>query len=128
MQPVPRQHLHNPHPSQNTRRQRIQRSQRDNRTRVITIELIEYADPNGHTNGRDEREDSAHDAFLQGRGGGFGQLGDAGTESDAFEHLVEEYDDEEGYEEAVARYDEGYADDLRTGRLVEWVLGSVCEG
>lgn len=34
----------------------------------------------------------------------------AGAEGDAFEHLVEEDDDEEGDEGAVACYDEGETD------------------
>jgi len=116
MHPVPCQHLHDTHPRQYTRRQRIKRSNRNDCTWVVTVELVEHADTDSHADGRDERKDAGHDEFLERGCSCFGELGDAGSEGDALEHLVEEDDDEEGEEERVAGDDEGDADDYNTNQ------------
>jgi len=107
MQPIPRQHLHNTHPRQDTRRQRIKRSNRNDSTRIIPIELLKYADTNGHADWGDEHENTTHDALLQRRDCDAREACNTGAEGNAFEHLVEENDDEECDEGTVTGNDKG---------------------
>ena len=111
MQPVPRKHLMDADPRQNPRAERIKRPYGNQRRRIAPIEPVQHADANSHADRRDERKARAHGELGQRRGGGRGESRDAGAEGEAFEHLVEEDDDEERDEEGVARDDEREADD-----------------
>lgn len=104
-----RQHLHQAHPQQNTRADGVQRSQRHNRLRIVPVEALQGGNADDHTNGRDQREDGSHETLVFERGGP--ERGDAGAESEALEHLMEEDDDKEGSVEGVGSHAEGYADD-----------------
>lgn len=84
---------------------------------------MDDAHTDGHADGGDEGKHTGHGQLLGqadgaavwgcrgvGRSCCGGQLGDARAEGEAFEHLVEEDDGEEGEEEGVAGYDEGKPD------------------
>lgn len=132
MQPVFSPHLDDANPHKDTCGQSIQSSDGDDGVTVIAIEIRENTNTDGHTDRSDESERSGEQELpgeREGRGlqwavrcqrrllafGGtlvrFGrvalsQLGDAGAQGDAFEHLVEEDDDEEGQEEGVSGNDQ----------------------
>lgn len=106
MHPVSRQHLYDPDPCKDTSRKRIERSDSNEGAGVTAVEVIENANTNGHTNGRDERKDTGHDELVQSASCGFGQLRDASSKCDSFEHLVEKDNNEEGDEECITSYNE----------------------
>jgi hypothetical protein len=101
MHPVSCQHLHNTNPCQDTSGERVKRANCDNGARVIAIELLQHTNANGHTGRCDERKRTCHNALLQRRGSSLGELGNASTKSNAFEHLMKKNDNEERDEEAV---------------------------
>lgn len=94
MHPVPCQHLHNTNPGENTSGKRIERSDSDNSAGVVAVELVEHANANSHTDGCDERKGTGHDELLQCTGRRLRKLGNAGSQRDAFEHLMEKNDNE----------------------------------
>lgn len=182
-----RPHLDNTNPHKDTRRQSVKRANGNDGGRVVAVEVLQNANSDGHTDGRDEgKRRGQHDLLAHGecrdgpRGLGFfgdggirvlrawgvavgffgvdslgvrvgvvvrgsdellskggwaglirsmevavvaGAVGvaggvggeperrNAGAEGDAFEHLMEHDDDEEGDEERVASDNKGEADD-----------------
>lgn len=111
MHPVSRQHFHDTDPGKDTSRQRIKGTNGDNRRGIVSLERIQHTNTNGHTDGSDERKGDAHYALLQVRCSSFGKLGDASTQRDALEHLVEEDNNEERNEERVTCDHESDTDD-----------------
>lgn len=95
---------------------------------AILIERVEHADADGHADRGDEREYERQEQPGRGCCAGFGQHGDARAEGEAFEHLVEDDDDEEGFEDGVAGDDEGDADYCEGVMLADAVGGMGVEG
>lgn len=101
-------HPHKSNPKEDTSRQGIQGTQRNNGIRIISIKSLQNANTNRHSNRGDDREQTRHNEVLHtipgeetvGCGGG-GESGDAGAQGETFEHLVEEDDDEERDEDGV---------------------------
>lgn len=139
--PVLGPHLYDTDPDKNTSGHRVESADGNDGAAVIAVEMLQHANANGHADGGDERKGGGDDELLDqgesqslerveavGGGGGLfdfdsgraivllhgrggAELGNASTESDTFEHLVEENDDEEGEEEGVTGDDQGNAND-----------------
>lgn len=99
-------HIDERNPQQNSRRQSVQRADSKNRAAVIPVEAVDDAETDRHTDGRDDGVGECHEEFC-GEGFGGTEGGDPGAECEAFEHLVEDYYDEEGGVAGVAGDDEG---------------------
>lgn len=135
-----RPHLHQPNPNQDTSRERIQRTNRNQRLGIVAVEDIQNTDADSHADGCHQRKARRQQELLGQRhcrrlaavdgpaDGGIvgvhvGMIGvgkgdaavaercDTCAQRDAFEELVEDDDDGEGDEEGVASDDEGDADD-----------------
>ena len=99
------QHLHEPHPNQDPRAQGVQSSHNNQRLLIILIKLIQHAEANAHAKWGGRSKRSSHNALRKQRAVRQGR--DTGAEGEAFEHLVEDDNDEEGAEGGVAGYNEG---------------------
>lgn len=65
--PVRSPHLHDTNPDQNTCRQRIQRANSNNRRLIVSVELVQNANTNGHSKRRYEcKQRSKSHLFLHG--------------------------------------------------------------
>lgn len=134
-----RPHLHQPNPNQDTSRERIQRTNSNQRLGVVAVEDVQNTDADSHADGRHQRKARRQEELLgqryrgrlaavDGRADGgvvgvhVGVVGvgkgdaavaercDTCAQRDAFEELVEDDDDGEGDEEGVAGDNEGDTD------------------
>ena len=64
--------------------------------------MVQDAGTDGHAEGRDEGEGGGEEEFVGEGDVGGGKGGEADAEGEAFEALVEDYDDEEDYVEGIA--------------------------
>lgn len=65
--PVACPHVDNANPHKDTGGESIEGPQRDERLAILPVEGVDHTHANRHTDGRDEREDTAHDRFARER-------------------------------------------------------------
>lgn len=107
MEPLHKPHLSNADPEQNTSAEGIERTNGDDRRRVISVEAGENTDADCHADRSGDCESTAeyrfpHETTWDHR--------NPGAQSETFEDLVEENDDEQSDEAGVGGNDKGQTD------------------